>query len=160
MASTGYSGDLEFIGYLINKKADEQPKTKKLANTVTAAIGSLVSIAAMVLTLPIQIPDWGYIIIVAITTLGTTLGVSVTKNGFSPSQIEKLKKWQAEYIDAHHHLPADTEEVVIDESDEYFDDDNRITVDALLDRVRAGSSSIDTTDLSRMVEDARNRWFK
>lgn len=160
MASTGYSGDLEFIGYLINKKAEEQPKTKKLANTVTAAIGSLVSIAAMVLTLPIQIPDWGYIIIVAITTLGTTLGVSVTKNGFSPSQIEKLKKWQAEYIDAHHHLPADTEEVVIEESGEHVDDDNRITVDALLDRVRAGSSSIDPTDLSRMVEEARNRWFK
>lgn len=160
MASTGYSGDLEFIGYLINKKAEEQPKTKKLANTVTAALGSLVSIAAMVLTLPIQIPDWGYIIIVAITTLGTTLGVSVTKNGFSPSQIEKLKKWQAEYIDAHHHLPADTEEVIIDESGEHFDDDNRITVDALIDRVRAGSSSIDTTDLSRMVEEARNRWFK
>lgn len=160
MASTGYSGDLEFIGYLINKKAEEQPKTKKLANTVTAALGSLVSIAAMVLTLPIQIPDWGYIIIVAITTLGTTLGVSVTKNGFSPSQIEKLKKWQAEYIDSHHHLPADTEEVVIEESGEHFDDDNRITVDALLDRVRAGSSSIDHTELSRMVEEARNRWFK
>lgn len=160
MASTGYSGDLEFIGYLINKKAEEQPKTKKLANTVTAALGSLVSIAAMVLTLPIQIPDWGYIIIVAITTLGTTFGVSVTKNGFSPSQIEKLKKWQAEYIDAHHHLPADTEEVIIEESGEHFDDDNRITVDALIDRVRAGSSSIDTTDLSRMVEEARNRWFK
>lgn len=160
MASTGYSGDLEFIGYLINKKADEQPKTKKLANTVTAALGSLVSIAAMVLTLPIEIPDWGYIIIVAITTLGTTLGVSVTKNGFSPSQIEKLKKWQAEYIDAHHHLPADTEEVIIEESNEHFDDDNRITVDALIDRVRAGSSSIDHTELSRMVEEARNRWFK
>lgn len=160
MASTGYSGDLEFIGYLINKKADEQPKTKKLANTVTAALGSLVSIAAMVLALPIEIPDWGYIIIVAITTLGTTLGVSVTKNGFSPSQIEKLKKWQAEYIDAHHHLPADTEEVIIEESNEHFDDDNRITVDALIDRVRAGSSSIDHTELSRMVEEARNRWFK
>lgn len=160
MASTGYGGDLEFIGYLINKKAEEQPKTKKLANTVTAALGSLVSIAAMVLTLPIQIPDWGYIIIVAITTLGTTLGVSVTKNGFSPSQIEKLKKWQAEYIDAHHNLPADTEEVVIEESGEHFGDDNRVTVDALLDRVRAGSSSIDPTDLSRMVEEARNRWFK
>ena len=160
MASTGYGGGLEFLGYLINETLQEQDKTKRFANTITTALGSLVSIAAMVLTLPIQIPDWGYIIIVAITTLGTTFGVSVTKNGFSPSQIEKLKKWQAEYIDAHHHLPADTEEAVIDESGEHFDDDNRITVDALLDRVRAGSSSVDPTDLSRMVEEARNRWFK
>lgn len=159
MASTGYGGDLEFIGYLINKKADEQPKTKKLANTVTAALGSLVSIAAMVLALPIAIPDWGYIIIVAVTTLGTTLGVSVTKNGFSPSQIEKLKQWQAEYIDAHHHLPDGVAPAQIEETGDHQGNDDRVTVNDLIKQARQGGG-LDPNDLDNLVKEARDRWFR
>lgn len=94
--------DLEFIGHIINDKLSEQPKGRTVANTISAVIGAVVSIAAVALSMPIDLPDWAYLIIVAVTTLGTALGVKQTKNGFSESQKRKLADWQAEYIDARH----------------------------------------------------------
>lgn len=94
--------DLEFIGHIINDKLNEQPKGRTVANTISAIIGAVVSIAAVALSMPIDLPDWAYLIIVAVTTLGTALGVKQTKNGFSESQKRKLADWQAEYIDARH----------------------------------------------------------
>lgn len=94
--------DLEFIGHVINDKISEQPKGKKVANTLTALFGAVISIAATALTLPVSLPDWVYLVIIAVTTLGTALGVKTTKNGFSDSQVQKLRDWQAEYIDQRH----------------------------------------------------------
>lgn len=94
--------DLEFIGHIINDKLNEQPKGRTVANTISAVVGAVVSIAAVALSMPIDLPDWAYLIIVAVTTLGTALGVKQTKNGFSESQRKKLQEWQAEYIDARH----------------------------------------------------------
>ncbi|MGN0095028.1 MAG: hypothetical protein ACI38U_03090 [Corynebacterium sp.] len=94
--------DLEFIGHIINDKLNEQPKGRTVANTISAVVGAIVSIAAVALSMPIDLPDWAYLIIVAVTTLGTALGVKQTHNGFSESQRRKLQEWQAEYIDARH----------------------------------------------------------
>lgn len=139
--------DLEFIGHIINDKISEQPKGKRVANTLTALFGALISIAAAALALPIDLPDWAYVIIVAVTTLGTALGVKTTKNGFSDSQVQKLRDWQAEYIDQRH-IHNDTVDAVTESDGE-----------------RGGQHSLDTTvdaskvnakDLTDMVE----RWRK
>lgn len=102
MAQAQYPGDLEFIGYLIQNKLNEQSGTKKISNTITSLVGALVSIAAVVVAMPIQLPNWAYIVIVTVTTLATTLGVKLTPNGFSDSQVKKLNEWKAEYIDQVH----------------------------------------------------------
>lgn len=148
----GYGGDLEFMGYVLNEKIPEEGPARKVANTVAAFIGSLVSIAAVALTLPIEIPDWGYLIIVGITTLGTALGVRTTKNGFSPSQVERIEAWQSEWVDKHHNLPADIEPAVIEPGSSKIDDVPS-TVDSSPSWVESSS------DLTRMVEQAREKWF-
>lgn len=157
----GYGGDLEFMGYVLNEKIPEEGPARKVANTVAAFIGSLVSIAAVALTLPIEIPDWGYLVIVGITTLGTALGVRTTKNGFSPSQVEKIETWMAEYIDKNHDLPADIEPAVVEGSG----DSHRVnggtpsTSETNPNIPRVPSWTESSNDLSRMVEQAREKWF-
>lgn len=94
--------DLEFIGHIINDKMEEQPWSKKVANTITAIVGAVVSIAGIVLSMGLSLPDWAMLVVVVVTTLGTALGVRSTKNGFSDSQIAKLQAWQADYISARH----------------------------------------------------------
>lgn len=140
--------DLEFIGHIINDKISEQPKGKKVANTLTALFGAIISIAAAALALPIDLPDWAYLIIVAVTTLGTALGVKTTKNGFSDSQVQKLRDWQAEYIEQRH-IHDDTVSAATDSDENDGQGQHRldVTVDA---------SKINAEDLTDMVE----RWRK
>lgn len=104
MATTPQSTptDLEFIGHIINDKLEAQPWGRKVANTVTALVGAVVTIAAGAMSMGINLPDWAMLTVICVTTLGTVLGVRETKNGFSDSQIEKLQQWQADYIDARH----------------------------------------------------------
>lgn len=94
--------DLEFIGHIINDRLDAQPWGRKVANTLTAFVGAVVSIAAGAMSMGVDLPNWAMLTVIAITTLGTALGVRSTKNGFSDSQVEKLQQWQAEYIDDRH----------------------------------------------------------
>ena len=98
MATNAYATDLEFIGDIIQTKLNEQPGRRKYANTVTTAVIS------QVLLLPLDLPDWVMWAALALTSLGTVLGVNKTKNGFSDSQIEKLRQWQSQYIDRQHNL--------------------------------------------------------
>lgn len=146
----GYGGDLEFMGLVLNDKIPKEGPTRKIANTIAAIVGSLVSIAAVALTLPIEIPDWGYLIIVAVTTLGTALGVRTTKNGFSPSQVEKIETWMAEYVDENHNLPPGTEPAVVEESGSTTSNTPNNSI---------SSWSEMSGDLAQRVEQARQQWF-
>nr|DAK22701.1 MAG TPA: hypothetical protein [Caudoviricetes sp.] len=104
MATNTYATDLEFIGDIIQTKLNEQPARRKYANTVTTAIGTAITVISQVLLLPLDLPDWVMWAALALTSLGTVLGVNKTKNGFSDSQIEKLRQWQSQYIDRQHNL--------------------------------------------------------
>lgn len=148
----GYGGDLEFMGHVLNDKIPKEGPARKIANTIAAVVGSLVSIAAVALTLPIDIPDWGYLIIVAITTLGTALGVRSTKNGFSPSQVKKIETWMAQYIDENHDLPPGIEPAVVESGSSKIDD-----APSVVDSSPSWTES--SNDLARMVEQARQKWF-
>ncbi|MEJ6549829.1 hypothetical protein PQI66_09765 [Corynebacterium sp. USCH3] len=94
--------DLEFIGHIIRDKFEEEPWYKKIANTLTAIIGAIATIAGGILSMGLDLPYWAVVTIVTITSLGTALGVRGTKNGFSESLRRKLTDAQAEYIDARH----------------------------------------------------------
>ena len=87
MATNAYATDLEFIGDIIQTKLNEQPGRRKYANTVTTAIGTAITVISQVLLLPLDLPDWVMWAALALTSLGTVLGVNKTKNGFSDSQI-------------------------------------------------------------------------
>ena len=104
MAINSYATDLEFIGDIIQTKLSEQPGHKKIANTITTAVGAAITVVSQVLLMPLDLPDWVMWAALALTSLGTVLGVNKTKNGFSESQIEKLRQWQSEYIDRQHNL--------------------------------------------------------
>lgn len=94
--------DLEFIGHIINDKLGEQKWYQKVANTLTAVIGALVTVAGYILSLGLDLPDWALVTVVSITSFGTAVGVRATRNGFSESQRRKLDEMKAEYIDARH----------------------------------------------------------
>lgn len=154
----GYKGDLEFLGNVLQQKIPkEEGPAKKIANTITALVGALISIAAAALTLPIDLPDWSYLAIIAVTTLGTALGVRTTKNGFSDSQIKKLERWMAEYVDENHDLPADVEDVHIEESGSHRSEGS-VPAREIFDRV-ANFGNETHSDLSQRAEEARRRWF-
>lgn len=164
MATRSNPGELEFIGHVLNDKLPKEGPVRKIANTVTAVVGSLISIAAVALSLPIDIPDWGYLIIVAVTTLGTALGVRSTKNGFSESQRRKLRDWMAQYIDDNHDIPdydgpaRPTAEGSSPASAHSSGGSERVTVQDLIGRVRSHHEEA-SGDLSTMVEQARSRWY-
>ena len=155
----GYKGDLEFLGNVLQQKIPkEEGPAKKIANTITALVGALISIAAAALTLPIDLPDWSYLAIIAVTTLGTALGVRTTKNGFSDSQIKKLERWQSEWVDENHDLPADVEDATIEDSGGSHRVNGGTPAQEILDRV-ANFGNESHADLSQRAEEARQRWF-
>lgn len=143
MANGSYQqGDeLATLGHMIRSEMEKQPKTRRFANTITVGLGALVTIAGQVLAFPLDIPDWGMWVILAITLLGTLFGVSKTKNGWSPSQVQRLETWMAEYIDENHSLegkePALPGEVVeqrkIDFSDGVDAEELKMMVSKYLD---------------------------
>lgn len=94
--------DLEFIGHIVNDKLGEQKWYQKIANTLTALIGAIVTITGGLLSVGMDLPDWAMVTVVSIASLGTALGVRSTHNGFSESQRRKLDQWKAEYIDSRH----------------------------------------------------------
>lgn len=104
MARHTYANELDFIGEVLADKLSDQPKYKKISNTITASVGALLTVVSQVLLLPLDLPDWVMWSALGLTSLATVLGVNKTKNGFSDSQVEKLRQWQAEYVDRQHNL--------------------------------------------------------
>lgn len=134
MSKTAYANDLEFINDLIAHKLDKQPAAKKFANTVTTAIGTAITILSQIMLAPLELPDWVMWVALALTTLGTLLGVSNTKNGFSDSQITKLRQWQAEYLDKHHNLHDAADQATNDDAKHARRDDVENQTAADLDK--------------------------
>lgn len=132
--------DLEFIGHIVNDKLEDQPWGKKVSNTITALVGAVVSIAAGAMSMGLSLPDWAMMAVIAVTTLGTALGVRTTKNGFSDSQIEKIRTWQADYIDARHTHDEDATPVTAT-GDQEQEGRHRLPV-----------PSLDAAGLSAMIE--------
>ncbi|ADD80902.1 holin [Rhodococcus phage ReqiPepy6] len=112
------AGALTLINDLVEEvKAGETPLARK-ANTVTAAIGTALTIILGGTTAWIEsgtnIPSWLPGLVFVVGMLATTFGVSKTKNGMTASVADKLHSELAARIDLNHiHEPINTREAVL-----------------------------------------------
>lgn len=93
----------------INTRFAEQKWYQENANFITSAAGLVATILAWLVTQPIAEDPKVQMGILVAGFICTTLGVKVTKNGFSKSQIAKVNNAVAQNIDATPLIPVVTE---------------------------------------------------
>ncbi|QWY82346.1 holin [Gordonia phage Aflac] len=97
---------LTVVDQVVQSIQENESKTKKKANTVTTAIGSVATFVAAGLSALVEtntdLPTWFPFLVVAVGMLGTTYGVSRTKNGMTESIADKLHREIAARIDENH----------------------------------------------------------
>lgn len=94
----------------INTRFAEQKWYQENANFITSAAGLVATILAWLVTQPIAEDPKVQMGILVAGFICTTLGVKVTKNGFSKSQIAKVNNAVAQTIDATPLIPVVTEQ--------------------------------------------------
>ena len=107
---------LVLIENLVTDLQDSQSITAKKANTVTSAIGTVITVllagAAYWLETATDSPAWLPTVIFILGMLATTFGVSQTKNGITDSVATKLKSELARRTDLEQALGHETESLV------------------------------------------------
>lgn len=93
----------------INTRFAEQKWYQENANFITSAAGLVATILAWLVTQPIAEDPKVQMGILVAGFICTTLGVKVTKNGFSKSQIAKVNNAVAQNIDATPLIPVSPE---------------------------------------------------
>ncbi|QAU06720.1 holin [Gordonia phage Chikenjars] len=97
---------LTVVDQVVQSVQENESKTKKKANTVTTALGSVATFVAAGLSALVEsntdLPTWFPFLVVAVGMLGTTYGVSKTKNGMTESIADKLHREIAARIDENH----------------------------------------------------------
>ncbi|WNM72390.1 holin [Gordonia phage Mossy] len=97
---------LTVVDQVVQSIQENESKTKKKANTVTTALGSVATFVAAGLSALVEsntdLPTWFPFLVVAVGMLGTTYGVSRTKNGMTESIADKLHREIAARIDENH----------------------------------------------------------
>lgn len=101
---------------LVQDVAANEPLARRKANTVTAAIGTIVTTILAVGTLLVQsdlnLPEWVTFVVMVAGMVATDLGISKTKNGVTESTANRLELELARRIDLHHasHEPLKQDE--------------------------------------------------
>ena len=93
----------------INSRFAEQKWYQENANFITSAAGLVATILAWLVTQPIAEDPKVQMGILVAGFICTTLGVKVTKNGFSKSQVAKVNNVVAQNIGATPLIPVGTE---------------------------------------------------
>ena len=93
----------------INSRFAEQKWYQENANFITSAAGLVATILAWLVTQPIAEDPKVQMCILVAGFICTTLGVKVTKNGFSKSQVAKVNNVVAQNIDATPLIPVSPE---------------------------------------------------
>lgn len=93
----------------INTRFAEQKWYQENANFITSAAGLVATVLAWLVTQPIAEDPKVQMGILVAGFICTTLGVKVTKNGFSKSQIAKVNNAVAQNIDATPLIPVSPE---------------------------------------------------
>lgn len=93
----------------INTRFAEQKWYQENANFITSAAGLVATVLAWLVTQPIAEDPKVQMGILVAGFICTTLGVKVTKNGFSKSQIAKVNNAVAQNVDATPLIPVVTE---------------------------------------------------
>lgn len=103
----------------INSRFAEQKWYQENANFITSAAGLVATILAWLVTQPIAEDPKVQMGILVAGFICTTLGVKVTKNGFSKSQIAKVNNVVAQNIDATPLIPVSPEpDIEVDPEDD------------------------------------------
>lgn len=95
--SPGIRNDV--VANYINSKFAEQPWYRENANFITSLGGLLATILVWLGAQPIAEDPTIQMIILVVGFVLTTLGVKVTKNGFSKSQVAKVNAQIADHVD-------------------------------------------------------------
>lgn len=129
MASYNPGIKTDIAASYINTRFAEQKWYQENANFITSAAGLVATILAWLVTQPIAEDPKVQMGILVAGFICTTLGVKVTKNGFSKSQIAKVNNAVAQNIDATPLIP------VVTEPDEEEPDDEEDAAAALAAQV-------------------------
>lgn len=99
MAIDSQARGLDVTGVVLNRIVAEQPWYKENANFITSLGGFVATVLVAVGSLPIADSPWIQTVIALVGFVLTVLGVKVTRNGFSKSQVRKLGSAQADHVD-------------------------------------------------------------
>lgn len=103
----------------INSRFAEQKWYQENANFITSAAGLVATVLAWLVTQPIAEDPKVQMGILVAGFICTTLGVKVTKNGFSKSQVAKVNNVVAQNIDATPLIPVSPEpDIEVDPEDD------------------------------------------
>lgn len=93
----------EFVGEVIRDYLEEQPWWRRYANTVTAAVGGLVTLAAWLLASGLDLPTWALGLVGIVVFAGNVLGIKATRNGVTPSTAAQISAVieDATYVGRH-----------------------------------------------------------
>lgn len=100
MAINNESALLDVTGAFINKKFQEQSWFRENSNFITSAGGFLATLVAWAAAQPFAADARVQVIILLVGFVLTTLGIKVTPNGISKSQMRKFSQANAEYVDS------------------------------------------------------------
>lgn len=100
MAINNESAFLDVTGAFINKIFQEQSWFRENSNFITSFGGFLATVVAWAATQPFAADARVQVIILLVGFVLTTLGVKVTPNGISKSQMRKFSQANAEYVDS------------------------------------------------------------
>ena len=144
MSNKGFT----IIDQVVQELQEGQTTKQKKANTVTTAVGSVATVAVAGITALIDqgtsLPSWMPFLVVLLGMIGTTYGVSKTKNGVTDSLADQLHAQVAARIDAHHFEPTDVA----------HEDDLDTEVIRPAFTMQTVTDTVD--DLRSFAEDARN----
>lgn len=117
MASYNSSAVTDVAASYINTRFAEQKWYQENANFITSIAGLIATILAWLVTQPIAEDPKVQMGILVAGFICTTLGVKVTKNGFSKSQVAKVNNVVSQHVDDTPLIP-----VVVESEDEEPED--------------------------------------
>lgn len=100
MAINNDAALLDVTGAFINNKFQEQSWFRENSNFITSAGGFLATLIAWAAAQPFADDARVQIIILLVGFVLTTLGVKVTPNGISKSQMKQFSQANADYVDS------------------------------------------------------------
>lgn len=124
MASYNPGIKADIAASYINSRFAEQKWYQENANFITSAAGLVATVLAWLVTQPIAEDPKVQMGILVAGFICTTLGVKVTRNGFSKSQVAKVNNVVAQNVDATPLIP------VVEEPDEEGPEDDDDDEDA------------------------------
>lgn len=100
MAINNNTALIDVTGAFINKKFQEQSWFKENSNFITSLGGFVATVVAWASTQPFAVDPRVQAAILLVGFILTTLGVKVTPNGISKSQMKKISQANADYVDS------------------------------------------------------------